>query len=60
MGYTTKISDYEIERSTTVGPLAEGIEVEKPKKSEPAESKAKVVTPEEKAPAKTSRSAKTK
>lgn len=56
MGYTTRIDQSEIDRSTTVGPLVDGIEVEAAK---PA-VKAKVVEPEKKAPAKTSRSAKTK
>lgn len=43
MGYTTRIDQSEIDRSTTVGPLTEGVEVE---------VKAKVVEPEKKPPAK--------
>ena len=55
MGHTTRIDQSEIDRSTTVGPEVEGIEVDaKPEK------KTKVVEPEKKAPAKASRSAKTK
>lgn len=48
MGHTTRIDQSEIDRSTTVGPLVEGVEVDAPEK------KAKVVESEKKPPAKKS------
>lgn len=53
MGHTTKLSDYENERATTIGPVCEGVDIEAEAEKDAKTTKSKVVEPEKKAPAKT-------
>jgi hypothetical protein len=52
MGYTTRISDYEMERAATRGPEVEGVDIEAPAEKtddeKPPVTKSKVVEPEKK------------
>ena len=57
MGYTEKISDYEMDRAWTTGPVAEGYDVEA--QAEKSETKSKKVEAEDK-PEPTKSTAKTK
>lgn len=61
MGHTTRISDEELDRATTVSPDLEGIDVETTHtESAKSDTKAKVMTTQKKTPAKKSQAAKTK
>lgn len=48
MGHTTSISDYELERASTRGPEAEGVDIEAQAEKKPPVTKSKVVEPEKK------------
>lgn len=48
MGYTTRISDYEMDRAWTKGPEVEGVDVEESKDDRVSTTRAKQVEPEKK------------